>query len=201
MAEGPRVMSGTSEADVSLSKERPPEVAFYYPGHLWYNPDWIKSLLLFFDGIGLLVPEYKKGELESRDPSLAQPLREKGLLHCFIADKTVDKAATEQLAEIVTQLITSGAFDSLSKDDTAFHEISMSRMGYYGEQNIAEELFAALKARGLARESQDGVSIPLHPMIRYLILTLLAQILRPKGAESGLDLSLPQINSKLSKAW
>lgn len=32
-----------------------PEVAFYYPGHLWHSGEWIKNLLLFFDGVGLLV--------------------------------------------------------------------------------------------------------------------------------------------------
>src|SRR5262245_28251970 len=35
------------------------ELAFYYPGHLWQSTEWMKTLLLFFDGIGLLVPEYK----------------------------------------------------------------------------------------------------------------------------------------------
>jgi len=54
------------------------EIAFYYPGHLWGNPEWIKSLLLFFDGIGLLVPEYKLHEPEIIDPVLAGPLRDKG---------------------------------------------------------------------------------------------------------------------------
>jgi hypothetical protein len=54
------------------------DVAFYYPGHLWHHIDWIKTLLLFFDGIGLLVPEYKKGEPERVDPVLAGSLRDEG---------------------------------------------------------------------------------------------------------------------------
>jgi hypothetical protein len=165
------------------------EVAFYYPGHLWHHGDWIKTLLLFFDGVGLLVPEYKQGEPESLDPVLAAPLREQGLLHYLIADQVVDKAATEQLATALTNFITSGAFDSLARDGTAFHAISISRMGYYGDQGLAQMLFEELEARGLARKSQDGVSIPLHPAIRYLILVLLAQILRPRGLSMGLDLS------------
>jgi hypothetical protein len=35
-----------------------------------------------------------------------------------------------------------------------------------------------LKARGLAKESEDGKSIPMHPIVRALVLVLLAQILR-----------------------
>jgi hypothetical protein len=166
------------------------DVAFYYPGHLWRHTDWIKNLLLFFDGVALLVPEYKKGEPEAHDPILAGPLRERGLLHYLVADQVVDKQATEQLATAVTNVIVSGALDSLRRDrSTAFHEISMSRMGYYGDLGLAKMLFDELRARGLARESTDGVSIPLHPSVRYLILVLLAQILRPQGAAMGLDLS------------
>jgi len=178
-------MTSTKTEDV----KRLPEVAFYYPGHLWQSSEWIKSLLLFFDGVGLLVPEYKLGEPETIEPFLAGPLRDQGLLHYFVADKMVDKDATKDLAQAVESLILSGALDVLTKKDTAFHEISMSRMGYYGDEELASQLFSALKQRGLARDSQDGVSIPLHPLVRYLILTLLAQILRPKGVESGLVLS------------
>jgi len=165
------------------------DVAFYYPGHLWHHGDWIKTLLLFFDGVGILVPEYKQGEPEALDPVLAAPLREQGLLHYLIADQVVDKAATEQLVTVLTNFIASGAFDSLAQHGSAFHEISRSRMGFYGDHGLAQMLFEELEARGLARKSQDGVSIPLHPAIRYLILVLLAQILRPRGLSMGLDLS------------
>ena len=37
-----------------------PEVAFYYPGQYWRDPDWIKNLILFFDGIAMLIPEYMR---------------------------------------------------------------------------------------------------------------------------------------------
>lgn len=164
------------------------EIAFYYPGHLWQHTDWIKTLLLFFDGVGLLVPEYKQGEPEELDPVLAAPLRDRGLLHYLIADQAVDKQATEELATALTHFIASGAFDSLARDGTEFHAISMSRMGYYGDRGLAEMLFEELESRGLARRSKDGVSIPLHPAVRHLILVLLAQILRPRGPAMGLDL-------------
>jgi hypothetical protein len=177
--------------EISMIEQRSelPEIAFYYPGHLWYRRDWIKNLLLFFDGVGLLVPQYKKAEPELLDPVIAGPLRERGMLHVFESETWVDKEATEHLAAALTEFITSGAFDSLNKDGTAFHEISRSRMGYYGDPGLADMLFQELRQRGLARDSEDGVSIPMHPAIRYLILVLLAQILRPKGSSLGLDLS------------
>lgn len=165
------------------------EVAFYYPGHIWRRPNWIKTLLLFFDGVGLLIPEYKQDEPEMIDPELAGPLRDAGLLHYLVADRAIGKSETEHLGEALEKVISSGALDALAKEDTEFHAISMSRMGYYGDREIAERLYRALEERGLARETEDGVSIPLHPMVRYLILVLFAQILRPRGYELGLDLS------------
>jgi hypothetical protein len=173
------------------------EIGFYYPGHLWRSGEWIKTLLLFFDGIGLLVPEYKQEEPEHFDPVIAGPLRDQGLLHYLVADQVVDKVATERLIGPLIDLISSGALDALATGDTAFHAISMSRMGFFGDAELANKLYDALASRGLAEPSKDGVSIPLHPLVRYLILVLLAQILRESGAQRGFDLlpttDVPQI--------
>ena len=65
----------------------------------------------------------------------------------------------------------------------------MSRLGAYGDPSVTEAILKELKSKGLARKSEDGVSIPMHPMVRNLILVLLAQILRSKGETLGLDLS------------
>lgn len=82
-----------------------------------------------------------------------------------------------------------GAFDGLAKKGTAFHELSHSRLGYYGDPGLAQKIFKELQKRKLARKSKDGVSIPMHPVVRATILVLLAQILRPKGPALGLELS------------
>ena len=164
------------------------EIAFYYPGPIWHSSDWIKTLILFFDGVGILLPNYMKGKLESEDPSTAIPLLEKGLLHILEPEKIVDKKATKQLGKVLGEMIKSGALDKLPKD-TRFHKISYSRLGGYGDERIARDLLKQLRAKGLAKESEDGVSIPMHPMARCLILILLAQILRPHGSELGAELS------------
>jgi len=165
------------------------DIAFYYPGHIWYDTDRIKSMLLFYDGIGLLIPEYKQGEPEALDPVLAAPLREQNLLHYFVADEVIDEAAATELANAVGNLIEGGSLDLLMKEDTAFHSLSMSRLGFSGSRVLAEKLFERLKSMGLAKESEDGSSIPMHPTVRYLILVLLSQILRAPSAKKGIDLA------------
>jgi hypothetical protein len=166
-----------------------PEIAFYYPGVIWHHADAIKNLLLFFDGIGLLVPEYMVERPEYIDPSLAIPLRQQGLLHILKPEQLVDGPATELLATQMADIIHSGMLDDLAKDGGEFHELSMSRLGYAGDSKLAQMIFEELKARGLARESEDTVSIPMHHKVRNLVLVLLAQILRPRGDSLGLELS------------
>jgi len=166
-----------------------PEVAFYYPGPLWHSAEWVKNLLLFFDGIALLIPEYMSDRPEILDPSLAIPLREAGLLHILHPETLVNKTATEDLALALTNLITSGALDPLRKEKTRFQSLSWSRLGGYGDEGLARMILEELKARDLAHDSEDGVSIPMHPTVRALVLVLLAQILRPQGSLHGLDLA------------
>lgn len=170
-------------------QERQPEVAFYYPGPMWVLSDRVKNLLLFFDGVALLVPEYMKDRPGQIDPAVVAGLQDHGLLHILEPETLVDKQATENLAMAMTDIITSGALDPLAREGTRFQELSYSRLGGSSDPALANMIFEELKRRGLARDTEDGVSIPMHPMVRALVLVLLAQILRPKGKELGLDLS------------
>src|SRR5690242_17703311 len=101
-----------------------PQVAFYYPGHLWEHTDWVKNLLVFFDGVALLTPVYKQHEPEILAPELAGPLRDRGLLHYLVAETTVDKTATVQLESALSEIIRSGKLDHLAHENTAFHTLS-----------------------------------------------------------------------------
>lgn|SRR5215813_3865427 len=165
------------------------EFAFYYPNPMWYRGDWMKSLILFFDGIALLVPNYMKRRPEEIDPAIVAGLKKHNLLKIIEPEKAVDRIATEKLATAMTDIIASGSLDSLAKPGSEFHELSMSRLGYYGDESLAKMIFEELKKRGLAKDTKDGVSIPMHPMVRSLVLVLLAQILRPYGKKLHIELS------------
>ena len=87
----------------------------------------------------------------------------------------------------MTSLLAEGVFDELP-DAKYFAELSQSRIGYGADVELADSLVEELKARNLARPSEDGVSIPLHPQVRTTILILLSQLLRAAGAERDLCL-------------
>lgn len=187
------------------SKKKNPvkELAFYYPNPMWYHADWVKNLILFFDGIALLVPAYMKRRPEELDPAIVAGLRNHDLLYIIEPEKAVDKTATDKLAKAMTEIIASGALDDLAKEETSFHELSMSRLGYYGDESLAQGIFEELKKRKLAKDTEDNVSIPMHPVVRSLVLVLLAQILRPHGEKIGAELSpatdMPAIVQALSE--
>ena len=91
---------------MTAGKKREP--AFYYPNPMWTYGDWIKNLVLFFDGIALLVPDYMKERPEEIDGSIVVGLQEQGLLEIIEPERAVDKSATETLAMTMTDIITSG---------------------------------------------------------------------------------------------
>ncbi|ORB47475.1 hypothetical protein BST43_26000 [Mycobacteroides saopaulense] len=156
----------------------------YWLGH---DGDYLKTLLLFFDGIAVTVPDYMKDAPLSADPVLAQPLSEHGLLEQLSPESLVDESATETLVEALVELITAGAFKNLDTN-AAFVELSGSRLGTYGHRGLAKFLLAELEERGLAKPSEDGVSVPLHPEVRAFVLITLPQILRKSAESIGLAL-------------
>jgi hypothetical protein len=165
------------------------ETAYYYPEPYWLMRDasWVKTLLLFFDEVAILLPDYMLGRHRAADPSLVEPLEDKGLLRILHPEWFVDAELTERMTATVVDLIAGGAFDDLPPDEP-FAELSMSRMGYGAAEGLAQMVYEELEKRGLARRSEDGVSIPMHRRIRSVYLLLLTQLAREAGQRQGLDL-------------
>jgi hypothetical protein len=166
------------------------ETAYYYPQPYWVGQEGqaLKTLLLFFDDIAILLPRYMAGRQETADPVVAGPLTERGLLRVLEPETFVDQQMTEDLATVMVDLLTGGAFDDLEPQMGGYHELSQSRLGWDADIGLAKMLVEELKSRGLARRSEDGVSVPLHPVVRTTILVLLAQLARAAGTRRGLSL-------------
>jgi hypothetical protein len=167
----------------------PNETAYYYPEPYWLAREgsWIKSLLLFFDEIAILLPDYMRGREVIADPTLAGPLKERQLLRVLEPEWFVDQDTARKLTDLMAALVESGAFDDLVRAGD-YAELSMSRMGYMAAHETAHKIYTSLAERGLATETEDGVSIPMHPTIRSLYLIILAQLARVAGSRHQLDL-------------
>ena len=171
-----------------------PDFAFYYPGQYWRNVDWAKNLVCFFDGLAMLIPKHMPDYFRSDDP-IVSSLKDENLFRVIRPEKVVDKQATQKLEEAFNQIIDSGKLDHLINSGHQnfrqfdFSSLAESRLGYYGDRDLADSIFQSLKSRGLAYDSEDGITIPMHRMARSLILVLLAHILKPKGEDMGITLS------------
>ena len=165
----------------------PLDVAYYYPAPYWNvsQGGWVKSLLLFFDRISILLPSYMYGRHHLADPAVAEPLEDLGLLNVLDPNTWIDQEMAKRIAMVVSGLLDNGAFDELPKEER-FRELSQSRIGYGADLDLAQSLVAELEAKGLARPSEDGVSIPLHPTVRTTILVILAQLARSSGVKQNL---------------
>ena len=178
------------------------DTAYYYPAPYWRLGDsgWIKSLLLFFDDVAILLPDYMYGRHTDADPTLAEPLEELGLLRVLEPNDWVDEEIAGKLAEVVVELLTNDAFNDLPKAEY-FAELSQSRIGYGADVKLAGFLVDELQERGLARPSEDGVSIPLHPDVRTTILVVLAQLSRVAGKKREMEIhpvtNMPQAATDL----
>ena len=87
----------------SIVSEPPRETAYYYPEPYWLvrESGWIKSLLLFFDEVAILLPEYMRRRHLAADPTLAEPLEDRGLLRVLAPEWFVDETATTKLTDMV----------------------------------------------------------------------------------------------------
>ena len=165
------------------------DTAYYYPAPFWTlrETGWIKSLLLFFDDIATLLPDYMYGRHVAADPVLAASLEERGLLHILEPKGWLDQETTARLADIIVEMLTNGAFDDLPEPGY-FAELSQSRIGYAADVELASFLVDELQQKGLAKPSEDGVSIPLHPTVRTTILVILGQLSRNVGQRRGMTI-------------
>src|SRR5712692_2006504 len=115
--------------------------AFYYPGPVWSDADAIKNLVLFFDGLAVLVPNYLQGKPLRVDPAIAAGLSQNGLLRELQPETFIDRAAAEELATNLVDLLASGALDRVGADESPFEELSMSRLGWVAAPDLAEMVF------------------------------------------------------------
>lgn len=183
-----------------MAEESSAEIAYYYPEPYWLMTEggWVKSLLLCFDKVAVLLPSYMRGRESMADPVVAGPLVDSGHLVIVEPETFVDAELAEQVTEAMVELITAGVFDHIDARGP-FAELSMSRMGFYGDRDLFQMVFEELQQRQLARPTADGVSVPLHPLVRSVYLLLLAQFARHAGARRGLDLH-PTTNFRAASA-
>ena len=162
------------------------DFAYYASGWIWpkRQSDLMKSMLLFFDGIALALPADLAAETIYRDPVLATPLAEQGLLVNFDPDVTLDAKTAKQLANTLTKVVQLFALEE--EWSRSFATLTVSHFGSELAPNAARVLERELAKRRLIAWTKTRGLVGLDPEIRLLVLTVFSQALRARLLNRGI---------------
>jgi hypothetical protein len=165
------------------------DLGYYFSGWIWEgaSTNFMKSMLLFFDGLALALPSDLAELMIDRDPILATPLAERGLLTNFVPAATLDAERAERLALTLTEVVEQYPFRARYLRATlgSFH---------WGEGRATYASVAALERalaeRGLITARAESELFDMDVEARLLVLSLFARTLRAQLGKRGLDLHL-----------
>lgn len=165
-----------------------PLVGYYYTDWLWPESaiDSMKSLLLFFDQLALVLPQRLRDRVIEDDPVLAAPLHERGILINLNPQSWLEEKDSDRIVRAVLEALrhdfTIQGMDGSESTLTTSH---------FGFNSIAtRSLLAELRQRGLISGEVEDTVVRMDPATRLLILTALAALVHERSADMGLDLSL-----------
>jgi hypothetical protein len=176
---------------------RLPEVAFYHP---WPPLDgrpigaWLKSMLLFFDGVAVVVAREDRHILVRGQEETILPLEDAGLLHVLDPDDIIEPDVATALTEFVLEIATSDERELLRDPDSPRSQallrprwVEPKRLSD-GERAASKMVWEEMRRRGYVSRITRDQSVYLNFDAWAAILAFLAQALRPAGQARGLDL-------------
>jgi hypothetical protein len=166
-----------------------PDLAYYYPETYWVDAltsEWVKGLLLFFDGIATLVPTRFQNRAIEADPTLVQPLVELGLLRMIEPTDIIDSdSASLMIDRLLDYVKSTDDWGKLSEP----YRMSENRLGFAANRRMSLVVIEELKKRHLIRPTADAGEYFVTRKICDVILCLWAQVLRsPARDRFGIEL-------------
>jgi hypothetical protein len=168
-------------------------LGYYYTDWIWRSGsiDFMKSMLLFFDGLALALPADMAAQIIDRDPILATPLAERGLLVNFDPVETLDAKSAKRLVRALTEIIDQSPLRKNRNRDPLNEELVDIHWGSgIANPQAVRMLERALSERGLIFPSAESGIYAIDFEARVLVLTLFAQMLRGQLAPQGINLHL-----------
>jgi hypothetical protein len=163
------------------------ELANYYTAWIWpdQSMEWMKSLLLFFDGLALALPQKHCDTVIDTDPVLAQPLQAAGLLHNFDPEVWMTKPIAAEIRRAAHTALrrTDDHHSMLRAGITTGHFIESSEVS----QKIIDEM---LKSRVVTCRRPDLGSdmVEMTPLTLKIVLTIVALTVRATATDYDIHL-------------
>ncbi|MFJ2471658.1 hypothetical protein ACIOWI_01460 [Streptomyces sp. NPDC087659] len=149
------------------------ELAHYYPDWIWQarSLDWMKSLLLYFDGLAIVLPTNLFEVAVEADPILAQPLLEKGMLHNFPPREWL----TSERAAAVRQAANAVAARSGPTAGLGVQAATLSTFHFVAHGEDADRIIGQmLESRVIGASYPASALIQLQPAVRLVMLFAVA---------------------------
>ena len=181
--------------NVGATDDTRPEVAYYYPATFWYEghtSDWIKNILLFFDQVATLVPDFVVERAIDADPTLVGPLVDQGILRFIEPKEIIDPESLDLMFNDLFRLV-EDADDKLTDRPEDIAYLSTTRMGLHIDAEMTRMMVDHLVDRGLAEHFAEGaLNFRINRDLRDTILCLWSQYLIMPG-RTKLNLELMPI--------
>ncbi|WP_043472137.1 hypothetical protein [Kitasatospora sp. MBT66] len=170
----------------------PLELAHYYPGWIWDDAavGRMKSLLLYFDGFALLLPEHHFGTTVAREARLAGPLHDKGLLHNLEPDTWLDADSAMLVQEAAQNTRRSTVQEPLNAARTGDFSGSITA-DHFGPVEIRAPRIDELLQSGAVTRLRPDLGpdmVEMAPTAREAALMALALVAQQRIADSRLHL-------------
>jgi hypothetical protein len=169
-----------------------PELAYYSLDWIWSTSriDLMKQLLLFFDGVTLVLPHHHMGTVVDRDPILAQPLFEQGLLHNFDPQDWMTEPIAREIRAVVASLVSPEELRVAHHRDIRGGLDGLTARHFIAPTEDATEILKWMQSRGLIFDTirEDMVSLPAYT--RQAILAALALAVKAAALDTKEGYSL-----------
>ncbi|MET8682334.1 hypothetical protein ABZW18_33425 [Streptomyces sp. NPDC004647] len=173
-----------------------PELAHFYPGWIWDDQSvgQMKSLLLFFDGFALLLPEEHFNSVVTREVQLAEPLKQAGLLHNLEPRDWLDRATAAHIRRVAEYVLpdTSAAggrypnLGAISMGHLAFSTLVGGGSAEDADRVVERLLRSGAVTRRRPDLGADMVEMPGH--VRAAVLMTLALAAQAKVSDQRIHL-------------
>jgi hypothetical protein len=172
--------------------DQPAFVGYYSGAWLWPDDQigWVKTVLPFFDKVSLILPAELLPRVLDRDPVLAKPLYEMGLLVNREPKDVLDVKASQTIAEALEHAMHEVRYGFGSDfADTLVGRRSPRTITaeHLGPSPETRKVLYALQKRGLASSVGDDGLFRMEPDLQMLLLAICAQTMCSVDRAGGVD--------------
>ncbi|MBS0189676.1 MAG: hypothetical protein JSR52_00870 [Planctomycetes bacterium] len=173
----------------------PTTLAYYTDGIAWSSSEWAKAMLLFFDGIGMLVPPQEDRAFEESDEAVIAGMRDANCLRVLRPDELVDQVTAKAVVDSVTRAIEEQDWRGDGINGT-LDLLYLDKMGYRASRAPFELMAQQLRERRLAVDWEHGASMAVDRRVGLLTLSVIAAHSRRRGNDLGVRLTPTTDNLK-----